>query len=200
MTHIFDEIVTSPVLGYSSKDALSKPMRIDSATNTIQTIEYEHHEIHAGSHFFIKSYQTLSINQVLDFTWLMPDTTKWIHWNFKIDTEAQTNWLVYENAAVVNALTAITPLNSDRNSLTASVTTMKYKVQANLAGANTDTNVTGATLILSGIVGAGREAGQYQRVNEIILKKGILYCLRAVATAAGYINFDMEWYEHTNVV
>jgi hypothetical protein len=76
---------------------------------------------------------------------------------------------------------------------------MRYEVQANLEGANGDTNVSGATLIESGISGAGKNAGDAMRENELILKQNTLYCLRATATAAGYINFKMEWYEHTNV-
>jgi hypothetical protein len=76
---------------------------------------------------------------------------------------------------------------------------MKYEVQANLTAADADTNVTGATLIKSGISGAGKGgAGVAGRDSEIILKANTIYCLRAIATAAGYINFDMEWYEDTN--
>ena len=92
----------------------------------------------------------------------------------------------------------ITPYNSNRNSANTSGTTMKYELQANLAGANADTDVTGATLLETGISGAGRDAGNELRSNELILDQNGLYCLRAVATAAGYINFRMEWYEHTS--
>ena len=28
------------------------PSEVDNTTHTLQTIDYEHHEIHAGSHFF----------------------------------------------------------------------------------------------------------------------------------------------------
>jgi len=174
--------------------------RIDRPTHTLQTIEYEHHEIHAGSHFFVKNYQTLSINQVLDFTFVTPNTTKWTHFLWDLATESQTNWLIYEGATITNALAnALTPLNSDRNSLNASVNTLRFEVQANLAGANADTNVTGATLIASGISGVGKGGqGVSGRDSEIILKQNTIYCFRAIATSAGYINYDMEWYEHTN--
>jgi len=49
---------------------------------------------------------------------------------------------------------------------------------------------------MSGISGAGREGGIEVRANEIILDQNVLYCLRATATAAGYVNFSMQWYEH----
>ena len=188
------------ILGYRSSDGSSQPLRLDKATNSIQTIEYEHHEIHAGSHFFVAGVQDLSINEVLDFTWQMPNTTKWIHWTWKIDTQAETAWYIYENVIATNPLAnAITPFNSNRNILTGSGTTMKYELQANLAAANGDTNVAGATLLESGISGGGKTAGNDVRSNELILKQGALYCLRAVATAAGYIDFIMNWYEHTDI-
>jgi hypothetical protein len=42
--------------------------RLDRATHSIQTIEYEHHEIHAGSHFEIADFDTaVTLNEVLSF-------------------------------------------------------------------------------------------------------------------------------------
>ena len=49
----------------------------------------------------------------------------------------------------------------------------------------------------SGIIGAGKDAGSDQRSHEIIMKQNTLYCLRVSATTAGYLNFKMQWYEHT---
>jgi hypothetical protein len=175
-------------------------VRIDASTNSLQTVDYEHHEIHSGSHFFVVGYQDLNINQVLDFTWLMPNTTEWIHWTWDLDTENETLWQVYETAVATNSLAnSVTPLNSNRNSAHTSATTMKYEVQANLAAANADTNVGGATLIESGISGSGKKIGGLAtRGHEVVMKQNTLYCLRATATAAGYINFNMQWYEHTD--
>jgi hypothetical protein len=170
---------------------------IDDSTGTIQTIDYEHHEVHSGSHFFVVSYADLSINEVLQFTWQMPNTTKWCHWKFKLDTESETLWQVYEGGSITNALAnAVTPLNSNRNSGTASGTTMRYEVHANTAAADTD--VTPTTLIMSGISGAGRNSGNDEQPHELVLKQNELYVLRATANAAGYIDFNMQWYEHTN--
>ena len=174
-------------------------VRIDAATSTLQTIEYEHHEIHSGSHYYVSSYADLAINHVLQLTWQMPDTTKWIHWSWKITTEAETLWQVYEgvteNSAVANI---ITPLNSNRNSENTSDTTLRYEDHADLAAANTDIDVTGATLLESGISGAGKDGGDEKREHELVLKQNELYALRATASTAGYINFVMQWYEHTN--
>jgi hypothetical protein len=181
-----------------SNNALAQP-RIDASTHSIQTINYEHHEIHSGSHYTVRGYQDLAVNNVLDFTWLMPNTTKWIHWNWSIETESETLWQMYETAVATNPLAnAVTPLNNNRNSANTSGTTMKFEKQTNLADANADTDVSGATLIGSGISGDSRTAGRVDRSSELILKQNTLYCLRAAATAAGYVNFTMSWYEHTD--
>jgi len=183
------------------KDSLGNSSH-DASTGAIMTVDYEHHEVHSGDHYFVRGYQDLSINEVLDFTWLMPDTTKWIHWTWSIEVESETNWLVYENVVATNPLAnTFTPRNSNRNSGNTSGTTMRYELQASLAAANADTNVGGAAILLeSGITGSGRNAGQTLRGNEMIMKQNTLYCLRAIATAAGFINFTMDWYEHTNKV
>jgi len=172
---------------------------VDASTETLQTIEYEHHEIHAGSHYFVSGYVDLSINHVLQFTWQMPNTAKWIHWRWKIATKSETLWQVYEGGTISNALAnAVTPLNSNRNSSNTSGTVMRYEDHANLAGANTDVDVSGALLLKSGISGSGKDNGEASREYELIMKQNTLYVMRATATAAGYISFDMEWYEHTD--
>jgi len=174
-------------------------VRIDASTNVLTTIDYGHHEVHAGSHFFVVGYQDLAANDVLDFTWQMPATTKWIHLTWKITTESETLWQVYEGATATNPLAnAVTPRNNNRNSATASGTTMKFELQADLAAANADTDVTGATLLESGISGDGKDGGNALRGHEIIMDQGVLYCLRSTANDAGYINFDMQWYEHVD--
>ena len=172
---------------------------LDDSTDSLQVINYEHHEIHGGSHYFVVNYEDLSINNVLQFTWQMPNATKWIHWNWEINTESETLWQVYEGATINNALAnAITPRNSNRNSGNTSGTTMRYEVHANLAAADTDVTIAAANIIEAGISGSGRDAGTSKRGNEIVLDQNGLYVLRATATAAGYVNFNMQWYEHTD--
>lgn len=172
---------------------------IDDSTGSIQTIEYEHHEIHSGSHYFVAGYQDLANGNVLQFTWQMPDTTKWIHWSWNISTESETLWQVYQGATINNALAnAITPLNSNRNSVNTSGTVMLYELHANLAAADTDVTISANNLIESGISGAGKDAGEADRNHELVLLQDGLYVLRATANAAGFVNFNMQWYEHTD--
>jgi hypothetical protein len=172
---------------------------IDRSTNTLQVINYEHHEIHAGSHFFVEDFGELSINDVYDIQFTTPDSTKWSHFTFKLDCESETQWFIYEGATVNTAGTAVTPINNDRNSSTVSVNTVAMISNGSLALANADTDVSSATLLGRGVVGSGKSSqGNDVRNNEIILKQNTTYCFRAVAIAAGYIDFYMNWYEHQN--
>jgi len=184
---------------FITDESTNRVAKLDDVTDAITIVEYEHHEIHSGNHYFVVSYQDLSINNVLQFTWQMPDTTKWTHWSWNISTESETLWQVYEGATINNALAnAITPLNSNRNSGNTSGTTMRYEVHANLADADTDVTISANNLIESGISGAGRDGGEAERNHELVLDQNGLYVLRATATAAGFINFNMQWYEHTD--
>ena len=129
----------------------------------------------------------------------MPNTTKWIHWTWEIETSKGVTWYVYEGAVATNPLAnTFTPINNNRNSANTSGTILKYEIQADLAAANADTDVTTATLLETGVTGDNRTAGDSKRESELILKQNTLYCLRAVATAASVINFKMDWYEHTS--
>ena len=195
-----DAMGAEPIIAkWGDGQAQVDEVRMDASTNSLQIMTNEHHEVHAGSHYFVISYQGLTINKVLDFTWLMPDTTKWIHWDWNISTESETLWQLYETAVATNPLAnAVTPYNSNRNSSNTSGATMKFEVHANLAAANVDTDVSGATLIQSGISGSGKEAGEEMRGHEVIMKQNTLYCFRVTATAAGFINYSMQWYEHTD--
>jgi hypothetical protein len=188
--------------GYRSSDTSWQPLRLDKATNTIQVIDYEHHEIHAGSHYFITGFEdAIPQNDVLDFTFQTANTTSWVHFVWEILSEGETAWYVYENVIATNALAnAVTPRNSNRNSGNTSGVTCKYEVQADLAAADADTNVTAPAILLkSGLIGDGLTGGSESRETELILKQNTIYCFRAVKVAAGYLSFDMQWYEHTDI-
>ena len=178
-----------------------RTIRIDSSTHAITSMSYEHHEIHGGSHYSVHGFLDIpGANDVLDFTWQMPDTTKEIHWLWQIFTEKAITWYIYMDAVATNGLAnTITPVNSHHNHIVdkPSVTVMKYEIQADLATANADTDVTTATVTSSGKLGDNKGGGAAGRGNEVIMKRNSLYCLRAIASAAGYINFDLSWYEHT---
>jgi hypothetical protein len=96
----------------------------------MQTIEYEHHEIHSGDHYFIQSFETLAINNVFDLTFVTPNTTKWGHFVSRIDTESQTTWYIYEDAVIIISLTTnITTLNNVVKVLNIALTVIKIYIK-----------------------------------------------------------------------
>ena len=108
-------------------------VRIDGATNTLQTIEYEHHEIHGGTHFYICDFETLNSGATADFAVTTPAGSKWSHMIFEVNGTSQTEMRIYEGATVSGG-TSTTPLNNDRNSDTASVLTVSKNPSVSVAG------------------------------------------------------------------
>ena len=114
-------------------DAEGGAIRIDSVTNTLQTIDYSHHEVHAGSHFMYTDSVTLGNGGTQDYMIVTPNTTKWAHMTFYLDGSAITQWQLYE-ASDKNGTTEQTVGNNNRNSTTVNTT----KVYKGTNGGSTD--------------------------------------------------------------
>jgi len=197
----YSAIDAQPVVLYVKKDgskSIAYPLRSDGATAAMITIDYQHHEIHGGSAFFIEGYSDMSINNVYEMQFVTPNTLKWNHLTFGILCESETIWQVYEGVSISTSGSTIALFNHDRNSAKTSGNIVYASLRASLAAANAATNITGSTLLMSGIVGSGKNGGTEDRTNEVILKQNTTYAMRATAVAAGFISFGLNWYEHTN--
>lgn len=175
-----------------------KPARMDASTHTLQIIGYEHHEIHGGSHYFVSNVVDLGVGDYFDLQITTPNTTAWAHFYFTIEVEAETEWVFYENVTINTAGTSVTPVNNNRNSANSSALTVATITNADEADANADTAVASATRLGRGFVGAGRNSGADNQNREIVLKQNEDYSLRIIATAAGFVDYTLEWYEHVN--
>jgi len=176
---------------------------VDSATSAIITTNAEHHEIHEGDHYYNEMVVHVPADDVLDIRIVAPDTTKWIHWAIEYNTEAEFEFTMYETIAITNAGTALTAVNNNRNSTnTTGLTSFDYITNVDLAAANADTNIVSASVIGQGHTGSGRsQAGaSFGAGGEIVFKQGLGYCLRFenASNAEKYVDWKMEWYEHTN--
>jgi len=172
----------------------------DLATGVDMGIDYAHHEAHSGTHYNITDYVDLAINNVRDIQITTPNTTKWDHFIFLLNTESETEWCIYEGVTINTPGTDVTAFNNDRNSANTSGLVIKEIDNRNVANANSDTDVSGATCIKVGITGSGKDAGVRLRSSEIILKQNTDYSIRFIANSAGFVNYDFEWYEHTNLI
>ncbi len=172
----------------------------DGATHALSVIGHDHHEVHSEDSYDFIDVVDLSVNNVFDIQFTTPDTTKWGHWTVEVDAENEVEWFIYENVTINTPGTAIVILNKDRNSGNTSGMVAKGITNTSVANANTATAVAGATTIAHGIIGAGKKVGGGAGVRlERLMKQNEDYSVRFVATVAGYINYDVEWYEHTNL-
>ena len=168
----------------------------DPYANAFTTIETEHHTIHDGKHYFVSGVYDLPLNNVIDIQFTTPNLDKYTHLLFKLDNESELEWYLYEGVTINTAGTAIIPRNNKRSSTNTSVNTVAYIINADVADANADTATAAATALWSGISGSGHASlGYERRDNELILKKNTAYSIRAIATAAGYFDYLLSWYE-----
>lgn len=58
--------------------------RIDTSTHTLQTIEYEHHEVHSGSKYYIEGHADLGLAATLFVKLVTPAGGKWGHFTWEI--------------------------------------------------------------------------------------------------------------------
>ena len=92
----------------------------DASTEAINIIDYNHHEIHSGSHYFVRGYTDMSDGDSIAFSLTTPNTTKWTHIIFNISHSGLLTVKMFETATVSSGDT-ITPYNNDRNSANTSV-------------------------------------------------------------------------------
>jgi len=171
---------------------------MDSRTYAFKTIEYPHNEIHGGSSYVFAEAVDQTINHAYDIQITTPNTTKWAHMIFSFVVEAETDWFFYENVNIILAGAAATPLNRDRNSANTSGLTLAVITNTTVGNANADTAVAGATTLIHGHTGDKKASGGIAGRHEFILKQNEDYSLRFVATAAGWVAWNIDWYEHTN--
>ena len=175
-------------------------MRGDKATNTLQTISYPHHEIHAGSGFFYGYTQDMTDGHYIDIQISTPSGTKWAHMTFQVSSENECEVQLLENVTISVAGAALTERNSNRNSGTTATTTLAYITNTSLVNAESDTGTGSARNLLEFRLGSAKATGgEFSHENEIILDADEDYSLRIQAIAAGWVNYYFNWYEHTDV-
>lgn len=177
---------------YSSKDGEYHPLRLDPATNTLQTIDYPHHEIHAGSHFVYTDHVPLSSAETMEYLVTTPNTTRWAHMMFDLDGSAITQFELYEGATVSGSV-AQTPGNNNRNSSTTPGVTVHKAISGSALGTRIHIYKGGSSSAQS------RSGGQARNDTEIILKQNTKYVLKITSGSDNNLcNVRLEWYEHTD--
>jgi len=183
----------------SNSALIVQPVGYDLVSNCQYQMHYEHHEIHAGRHFYVAGFDTKDDTEEILFTFQTPTTGRKTHLIFEVEGQSKTSFYIYEGSSydVASAGSVVTPLNNDRNSEFTSVNSLR------LAPVLVNTG----TLIFSqskGVAGATPSKsvaeGIVSREREIILKAGTQYAFLIVSgAAANTISYVGEWYEHEDV-
>ena len=165
-------------------------VRIDPSTNSIQVVDYEHHEIHGGDHYFYCDY---ALNQsgsaVIDFIFVSPDTDKNPHLTFSMGASEGATMELYKGASGITGGTSITPVNNNGNSANTSAVVLTKDPSA---------ITSDGTRAAGYVAGGGRTAGAVSRSNEIVLDRNATYLVRISSLATSNdIGWRAEWYEHT---
>jgi hypothetical protein len=167
----------------------------DGVTKAIMVVDYTHHEIHAGSAYYVEGSATLSDTEQLSVKFSTPNSTKRCHFVWEILGTGETEIKLYEDAkGGMAGGSAITVLNHDRESTKSS--SMAFR-----SGVTTSTAV-GAKLHdwIVGTVGSKQgfaTPAMSERGDELILKAGSTYLGIMVSNSTGNnISFRADWYEH----
>lgn len=186
----------------------------DNASNALEVIDFEHHEIHAGDSFVAHYSNTVTnIGEMTVIAFNTPDTTKWIHLVVEYTATALAEALLIEAPSIdVDEGAALLIFNRDRNSAKVSgVSSIETAPVANRATSFNEVQAAGANITInaantvsihhigggSGPHGTG--GGQIQR-DEYILKQNTQYAiiLRALNNDDNIHNLHASWYEHIN--
>jgi hypothetical protein len=170
-----------------------RELRADLSTHTLQTIDYTHHEIHAGSHFYYTDKNEIASAGTQ--LWVISTTAMdgdEAHMLFAFDGSAITQFDIYEDTTRTGT-TDVATFNSNRNS-TSTADLIVYK------GASTDG--ADGTLVWTykgGAASAQSKAGATSRSDgEKILKDAAKYLIRYTSgTNNNLTNLILNWYEHT---
>ena len=191
---LVSKVIVGLISGFKNSDRTARPVRLDRSTDVFPNLDYEHHEIHEGDHFFYTDSVALASAATQVYLLTTPNTAKWIHLTFMATGSLITQVDLYEGADRTGT-TGQTLLNSNRNSSTATGLT----VHKGISAGSTDGTLIW-TMKSGNATGQSRTGMTANRNNEIILKQNTKYLLRITSgTDANLTNLQLQWYEHTDV-
>lgn len=202
-------LVTSSLLYGRTGNTATAPLRADSSTNTLQTIDYPHHEIHAGNTYRVQHNQTnipaTGSSGELVIAFFIPDQAKEIHVLWDFIHEGSMTLTIYEDVTF-NASAGTDRLlkQSNRNSSNTSV--VQGKATGSLVSnyvtvgeESVDSIYSGGTVISMQTEYAARnQSGGGTTRHEIVLKPNANYVfsLRNNETSTQGGQILIEFYEH----
>ncbi len=182
------------VSGYNKHLGEFHYFAFDGITESLSTIDYAHHEIHAGSHFLYTDSVSLNNEGVQNYLIVTPDTNTYAHMIFVLDGSAITQFQLYEGGDRLGDVLQTTG-NSNRNSGKESTVTVYKGITAGTTDGNLIHQYKGGSA-------SSQSRGESGTRNdeEIILRRNTKYLLKITSgTNSNLTNIRLSWYEHTNL-
>lgn len=180
-----------PVLLTSYDGNDNEVIMMDRSTRSLCTLDYEHCEVHSGSHYLYTDAITLGNGESQAYVITAPDTAKYAHMVFIMNSGLGASSTVAEGGDRTPT-TLQNTWNSNRNSSNSAGTL----VHKGFSGGTTD----GTTMISVNVGSAstgGKTGGGARSEEEIILKRNTQYILTLTSGAnSNNITIIMTWYEH----
>lgn len=168
----------------------------DGSTEIPMVIDYQHHEIHSGSAYFISRAFTADDGVTDEVLLVTPAGATHAHMEIKVNATGQTDLMIYEDTTRTGG-TSLTPRNRNRNYLDASVITATHTPTGGVVGEMIASIIFGldTSIGASGEIAGGGAGSRH----EIILKENTSYLIATnSATDGNRITLVLDWYEHTD--
>lgn len=199
--------MTVPLIAKTSSGY--RDVSLDLTTRSLQTMDYAHHEIHAGDHYSV-TYGVADIGaaitpaDAITLTFTTPNTTKWCHMIVAFNGVGGARCIFREGGTGgVSASGTITCKNSNRNSSSTSGI-LDIEAVPTVGQMSCDAGIdTGGTLLIdeyiSGASTNQNKAGTTSAErNEWILKQNTRYQVVLLSSATVSASIVLSWYEHTD--
>lgn len=164
----------------------------DPTTGALALIPIEHKEIHEGHHYFIQNYTSVANGATYEFVISTPDSTTLSHFNYKVDVEDDTTFVLTQGVTASGG-TPITPINNDLNSSNVSTLTWVHTPTSSTGGSIIATQRMGNSVGAVSVIG-----GSVRSDGEIILRRNTKLSIKITnnASASKKVNWTFWWYEH----
>jgi len=187
-------------------NASDNPVKLDEITRAVTTIEYEHHEIHAGSMYEAQVIDTnMADNASINICFKTPNTAKWLHMLPEFSAKVAGSMFIIENATWEATSGTVTLVrNRNRNSVNTSDVKINATSGVFCPDASVLVNASGAAVGAGSVIhqdvvfGTKQSGGGTRGAEEYVLKQDTKYAF--IFKADGATNggeLELNWYEHT---
>ena len=203
------EAIGSPEIHYQivklagGRDDATRVARIDPSTNSLQVIEYEHHEVHDGNMFRV-GYNVDSVddNGTMSICFKTPTGTNETHMLIQVRSDKEVQYGLFEGATWITSTgTAVVPYDQNRVTANTSVCLgdASGSFVAGVMNANPD-GLTGGTNVHPDHMGSAQKSGGDTRGDEIVLANNTQYAVMVTAEAAASdVTINLLYYHHTPI-